>query len=747
MAELLARVRSAFSGSQESKTDEWEIQRKLILEHMLAPNRGFQHYTKIMAKLVTKINQVLDSDHKVTEQQRAERLDGRGQGVLDSTEFDRANVDIRAQFCQPGNKDPWWKQDFPDMAKKKFNVVAAIAEVATNRRLIDAAFTQQDWMAPYQKILITTCISAYFRQTPAMYPVHQNMLFALKNSDIGSDVGKILEIPQAYISGAGPFLIKTLQQVSNGLDSNTHLKTITESVFSSIMPMTKSELDVVRAKLQVQAQYKNFREASIGSASIGETHIVDDPQGQPLAVLKFIKPVSAWLFLCEVDFLLTTVWLDLDRDKYVMGSPEAMNVKKCRQLLLFLIREFALEFDVEREAVGTIDAREIYYRPKIGIETPELLEWAPTPVPVLVLQYIKGQSLDEFMTDMQQRLKDNPGNKERVLKCLVPIQRRVAMLMALWLKELFWGSGRFDADPHKGNVIVPSCQDLLAGRKPFIALIDFGSHGKLGRRAQCIVFKTLIAGEKITQFKDCVRRPPTPETWSSKKSASDVNRLLELQPFLAKFKSFRSMSGPDQDYLFLHVDRKLQKLPKAHDQNVKHVRDVIRNIWKICNVREDPKETERLIDVAIDYGGEVDFGTIFLKVAQSAQTVGTCSSSSVLMYGRGLAYLDQMWRSTREMCAGIEDAQITEYRNRGDFDKYLMLGVEKCDRRKLVGLIWSFFITRPRLTLDYLTNCSLTKKATSEDESKLRSQSRTKSSLSSQGKLLQAQRASSSVVK
>jgi hypothetical protein len=478
------------------------------------------------------------------------------------------------------------------------------------------------------------------------------------------------------------------------------MKKITESVFSSIMPMTAGELKVVRDNLDVSDEYKDFKDESIGSASIGETHVCVDYQNSPIAVLKFIKPVSAWLFLCEVDFLLTTVWPRL-KDNAQRG--EEMNVKKCRQLLLFLIREFALEFNVEREATGTKDAREIYYRPKIGIITPELYQYKTQPIPVLVLQFIRGISLDDFMNTMEKKLIGAEyEEKKKLIKCLVPIQRRVAVLMGLWLKELFWGGGRFDADPHKGNVIVPTCLDLEGGAKPFIALIDFGSHGRLDRRSQCIVFQTLIAGERIVQFKDCfpkkLRDDRPLDGWK-------IEQLKNLQPLLKHIKDFDTLADSDQLEVFACVDRQIHANPRIHDLNVEYVRSVIQNIWKICNVKEDPKETEALIPLCMDYGKLIDFGTIFLKVAQHATSIGTCSSSSVLMYGRGLAYLDQMWRTTSETCAKVEDDVVSEARTRNDLTRYLGVGIDKCNRGKLISLIWKNFFTHPGLGARFLTNC------------------------------------------
>lgn len=717
-----ARFKPVISPDEEQPDPTWEDQRVKILKHMLE-YRDYQYYLDILKNLVDTINTVLSKDHVMTETQRALQRDN-PRYKLDSSEFDKSNELIRGTFCDDANES-WWKQDFEELDIDEFDVVGLFAQFATNKKVVDLAVTQQSWMADYQQMLISTCISAYFRQTPEMIPVHRNMRYALSKG--GSE--SWLEIPQAYIAGAGPFLIKTLQQVSNGLKSGQHLKTITESVFSTILPMTKGELAVVRENLDIAPQYKNFEDKSIGSASIGETHKCFSPDGKtPIAVLKFIKPVSAFMFLCEVDFLLKTVWLDLYTPDIKPGSPEAMNVKKCRQLLLFLIREFALEFDVEREAQGTRDAREIYFRPDIGIITPALLDYNPVPVPVLVLQYIDGQSLETFMEEMGKLIVNPAVPNKYILHCLVPIQRRIAMLMGLWLKELFWGSGRFDADPHKGNVMVPRCEDLHKGAKPWIALIDFGSHGKLERRAQCIVFKTLIAGERITQLKQCMPKTRTENNPTARQRAGGIQEhydaqteyYLGVQPLLRYFKEFKTMSQRDQAQLMNNVTAEVAKNPKLHTNNLKHVREVISNIYKICNIREDPVESEFLVENSINYGKEVDFGSIMLSFAQNAQTIGTCSSSSVLMYGRGLAYLDQMWRMSSELCTSVEDDRVIN-RSENDLLRYLGVGVQKCDRRKLIGLIWTFFVTKPRLTFDFATGCFFAK-----EEPKKRAQDATK---------------------
>jgi hypothetical protein len=152
---------------------------------------------------------------------------------------------------------------------------------------------------------------------------------------------------------------------------------------------------------------------------------------------------------------------------------------------------------------------------------------------------------------------------------------------------------------------------------------------------------------------------------------------------------------------------KVAKEPNTHAKNIEFVRSVIKSIWTICDVAEDPAETERLIPLCIDYSGEVDFGSIFLNLAQFGETIGTCSSSSVLMYGRGLAYLDQMWRLTSRLCERFEDPSELKGQNKMDLERYLAGNVPKCDRGKLIDLIWTFFFKHGRLSFDFLRGCPL----------------------------------------
>jgi hypothetical protein len=363
-------------------------------------------------------------------------------------------------------------------------------------------------------------------------------------------------------------------------------------------------------------------------------------------------------------------------------------------LLLFLIREFAKEFNVEREATGTDDAREIYHRPKIGIFTPKLLQRTSSPVPALVLGYIEGQSLEDFISGLA-RFSD-----EEKHALMVPIQRRITVLVGLWLKELFWGSGRFDADPHIGNFIVPTFEYLdRRGAKPWIALIDFGSHGKLDPYGQCVVFNSLVTGGRIVQFADCVPHPPTV---GKPVGDDEFEKILAKEPLVQYFPNFRTMSRVDQLKLVDNIKARTARLPGVHERNVKYVRRIITDMWKTCGVWDNPEETAELVNKCLNYEMKIDFLFISLTVAQYGETIGVCSWNSVLMYGRGLAYLEGLWSATSSACVEYEKLAGV---NKTDLWKFLMGGVPKCDRRSLFEVVWPFFFTNPGLGFRIARGC------------------------------------------
>jgi len=153
--------------------------------------------------------------------------------------------------------------------------------------------------------------------------------------------------------------------------------------------------------------------------------------------------------------------------------------------------------------------------------------------------------------------------------------------------------------------------------------------------------------------------------------------LMQEVPILKYFPNLPTMSRDDQLELVKRVRARLKKNPKVHEENKKYIREIITSMWKICNVWDNEAETERLLERCLNYEKTIDFLFISLTLAQYGETIGVCSWNSVLMYGRGLAYLESLWTVTSAEC-GVYEKAIEA--NRRDVSKHLMNDVPKCDQ-------------------------------------------------------------------
>jgi hypothetical protein len=154
------------------------------------------------------------------------------------------------------------------------------------------------------------------------------------------------------------------------------------------------------------------------------------------------------------------------------------------------------------------------------------------------------------------------------------------------------------------------------------------------------------------------------------------------------------MSRVDRLTLIENIRARSAQLPGAHERNVKYVRRIITDMWKTCGVWDNPRETDRLVETCLDYERKIDFMFISLTLAQYAETIGVCSWNSVLMYGRGLAYLEALWTGMSDECVRYENLR---HANKHDLSKYLLVDVPKCDQRSLLRVVWPFFVSSPGL--------------------------------------------------
>jgi hypothetical protein len=338
------------------------------------------------------------------------------------------------------------------------------------------------WMTVQQKILFKSIITTYFRKNIRLWPIHLNMDFTFMESRANvHDKGNMESIKSLFkslLSGSGPFILKILQQINvsnqNKIAGNVSVAELTKDIFTNVPGLTPSEVEFVTSSFNIPQSYlKNMNPEILGSASIAEIHkTYSDAHKQP-AVLKFIKPLYAFYFLCELNFLLTDVWKHIASE----SKGNVKHIRQCRKLTLFFIQEFIKEFDYYSEFVNTTIGHTIYNKPREKLGSIVALECQVNPFPVIILNYVEGESLD----------KKNETHKQ---KSYIELYKQVDNLIKLWFKEALWGSGFFHADLHMGN--------LIRGNDGLLYTIDFGSCGILSHQEQCgLITAMIISGQFI----------------------------------------------------------------------------------------------------------------------------------------------------------------------------------------------------------------------------------------------------------
>ena len=462
-----------------------------------------------------------------------------------------------------------------------------------------------DWMTIQQKILFKTIITTYFRKNTRLWPVHLNMDFTFmesreKASKTDGNFESMKTLFKSLLSGSGPFILKILQQINTSNKSKIagkiSVSELTSDIFTNVPGLTPSEVDFVTQSFNIAPSYLTHMSPKIlGSASIAEIHETYSDEFKMPAVLKFIKPLYAYYFLCELNFLLTDVWKEIASQ----SDGNEKHVVQCRKLLLFFIQEFIKEFDYYGEFVNTTAGWKIYNRPGQMLGSSMALECKVNPFPVLILNFVKGTSLDKLLKDEgDEEDGDNRNDRVTISKQISPsyvqIYKQVDNLIRLWFKETLWGSGFFHADLHLGNLIEGTDGNLYA--------IDFGSCGVLSTKEQCAMITAMVvSGQFINR--------------SSKLSDAEIRR-----------------------------------------KNIKTAMQFVKTIWEICHVRRfTPDHLQEIAVKIIDkrykskYG--LIFSSLFLDIIEYSDNIGICTNSPVLLFGRACAYIGNVMQRVQEVCS------------------------------------------------------------------------------------------------
>lgn len=609
--------------------------------------RGFKYYANLLDDVRSRINYVISRDNLVLEDDLWNS----------STHWRKKSKKGTPVF---GNKPlPWWTgpdsmfwtNESPELKANFFDRsdgfvgwalgtsgrrlgVKRILATELNEKYVDKLVGNVNWMSLSQKTLFAMVLSSYFKNEDTMWPVACNMDFAYRNlvkNALGHSNVK-LALLTAGLGGAGPFVLKILQQlqanaeekeaqgrVNNQKVGDSDLEHAAGSVLTQVPALTEAEFQVVLGELRNDPAVGSFarrmfyQNGPLGSASLAVAYPVKNREGarggpppesaDTVAVMKFLKPMYAYYYLCEVDFFLRKGWKDIKTRVYGKKSVVPRRLRKtvlikARKLLLFFLKAFAEEFNYKQEARFTQMGTKYYNRPKDKIRTVKLIAVTTTPFSAIVTELAQGRSLKAWV----DLFKKERG--ERRLTGLAVLYSSVSNLYKLWLRTVLFGSGFFHADLHAGNILL-----TIDG---VVWVIDFGSAGRLKSSQQNGLLKAIVTSSFFKQ-------PSWPDVL-----------------FVNKFLGNRAFANLQQKNKF---DGIVSQIQTYHRSNVSVGLRFVDQISKLCEVKLDKTERVRIVNAILKYSKGLFFTSLFLDFAQESYDVGSCIAGDVLLFGRGTAYL------------------------------------------------------------------------------------------------------------
>jgi len=553
---------------------ELEQVRMGILKEM--KEKTFAHYLKQMYKFRDESDSVLKDDVK----------------ILDDDYWTKPGA-----LCEK----PYWSKESPSLRStfkldRSRSGTVTISTTLLSEKYVDQLIGTADWMTVQQKILFKTMILTYFKSNPRLLPIHLNMDFTFlksksKINSSQSPIERVKTLFKSLLSGAGPFILKILQQINTAndskIDGKISVSDITKDIFSTVPSLTPNETNFVLESFDIDSSYvtaPHYNPKVLGSASIAETHKTFSDKYEQKSVLKFIKPIYAYYFLCELNFLLSDAWKEIRKQ----SKGDEKHIKQCRKLLLFFVNEFIKEFDYFGEYVNTTIGFKTYDRPRDHVSSIVALECSIDPFPVLILSYVDGKSVDSLVDD---------SSKSE----LVTMYKHVDNLVKIWFKNTLWGNGFFHADLHPGNLIVD--------KSGTVNVIDFGSCGVLSKSEQCAMITAMVVSGQFVNMEKA-------------KHNTESGR-----------KAYAKNLTTSEDFV------------KAI-WNVCHVKK-----YTPSHLKEIAK---KIVDLRFgDPSGGLNFPTLFLDIIQYSDDIGLCTNSPVLLFGRACAYIGSLMKRIEERCNDV----------------------------------------------------------------------------------------------
>ena len=595
------------------------------------PNGGFQHYLNIILRLKERIKQVLSVEGE--------------DAVL--------NDDYWDDYPDFG-PIPWWKQESPWMEDSGARGIIGALLKQIPQQYLDK-LSHKDTMTPQVNLFMKVLIRNYYQNNTMLWPIminidltHQSQQVELHSTatsnipGVGWLIRKMTEGGFGYLvaalSGSGPFILKMLQQYNNDNDQDLvagiTTQQLTKNIFDNVPALTKRERKYILEHLNIDQFYKDndlMREGiSLGSASLADVYLTREPGFSDPVVMKFLKPMYIYYFICECNFFLNTIWRELRQP----GTSDIL-VCQTRRLLLFLISTFTEEFDYQMEARFTVDGYDVYERPELGVHSIQLITSAVNPSPVLIVTEAPGKSLNKMLKSYA----NNPEVLKRIYSSLIAF-------FELWFTNIFWGNGFLHTDLHAGNI-------FISDQSFEVTVIDYGSSAFLTDRERKLLLDVMLVNATFdTTFVDLIDR-------------KDNLEVIRDDEGDGSFVYFFRQRSPRQEAKLLSLANNW-RLRRSHEENLKASLKFTKLILQVCDVPTGDntgetkrcdvtltdEEVEKLSRKIINYSNKDFnlFGVLFLGIIEYARNIGQCTNNSTFLFGKGIAYISSALNDAYKAC-------------------------------------------------------------------------------------------------
>lgn len=234
-----------------------------------------------------------------------------------------------------------------------------------------------------------------------------------------------------------------------------------------VKPFSYKEAEKILTKnlgAKPKKYFKKFNKKPLASASIGQVHEATLITGEKVAV-KIRRPRITEIMETDLEIL---EWIAEMAKKY--ANPKVFDPKDMIQELRQYTEE---EMNFLKEAQKIAKFYELMKQQPVKIPVPHIKMCSEE---VLVMEFIEGQKLNEFM----EKTKDK--EKRRITS---------QKILDLFMTQIF-EKGYFHADPHPGNILI---LEPAKNNGKEIAFLDFGITGEINdemREGLGMLFVSLI---------------------------------------------------------------------------------------------------------------------------------------------------------------------------------------------------------------------------------------------------------------